>query len=402
MSNLLHVCLYNLEAESSEHLIQQITGLNFVRFIAEVSAPDKLAKLLQETPVNLVFFHLDPDSKSVVDVIEDVSSRFPDLALIGISHNIAPADILAPMRAGCDQFVCEPIDPQDLANAVARVASRRLLATTKSRCICVVGASGGMGGTSIACNLALEIAQISQRECALIDLDLQMGDVAINFDCEPKYTMYDLAASGADLDKSILSSTMTQLSEGVSLLTRPEALDQCESVTPELIERLLEVLSDSFEHVVLDVPGHFDPQTIPALTRADQILVVCQMFVPSIRNAKRFCMGLNHLGVPEDRIHIVVNRADGRSGRLTEKDVQETLKMPVFATVPNDFQFVARSIDVGKPIASLDQNNAVRAAIRKLAKKILADQGTGTHAAAAPANKPRDSRKGLIGRLLSR
>lgn len=398
MSNLLHVCLYNLDRESSEELTRHIKGLNFVRFVAEVSAPDALAKLLQDSQVNLVFFHLDPDSKAVVEVIEEVSSRYQDLALVGISHKVEPADILAPMRAGCDQFVCEPIDPDDLATAVSRVASRRLLSTTKSRCICVVGASGGVGGTSIACNLALEIAQLSQRDCALIDLDLQMGNVAINFDCEPKYTIYDLASSGTELDKAILSSTMTQLPEGVSLLMRPEKLEQCESVTPEVVERLLEILSDSFEHVVLDVPGHFEPQTLPAFTRADLILVVCQMLVPSIRNAKRFCAGLTHLGIPSDRIQVVVNRADGRSGRLTEKDVQETVKKPVFATVPNDFQFVARSIDVGKPIASLDQNNAVRAAIRKIAKKVLSEHGTSS----AAKDKPRDARKGLIGRLLSR
>ena len=371
MSNLLHVCLYNIEPKSSAELTKHITGLNFVRFVAEVGTPDALAKLLHDSSVNLVFFHLDPNPKAVVDVIEQVSSQFQELALIGISHNMGPDAILAPMRAGCDQFVCEPIDDVDLANAVARVASRRMLSTTKSRCIVVTGASGGVGATSIACNLALEIAQLSQRECALMDLDLQMGNVAVNFDCDPKYTIYDLASSGADLDRAVLTSTMTILPEGVVLLTRPEALQQCEAVTPEVVERILDIMSDSFEHVVLDVPGHFEPQTVPIFARADLILVVCQMLVPSIRNAKRFCAALNHLGIPSERVEVVVNRADGRSGRLTEKDVQETLKKPIFATIPNDFQFVARSIDVGKPIASLDQNNAVRAAIRKIAKKVM-------------------------------
>ncbi len=398
MSNLLHVCLYNIEPKSSAELTKHITGLNFVRFVAEVGTPDALAKLLHDSSVNLVFFHLDPNPKAVVDVIEQVSSQFQELALIGISHNMGPDAILAPMRAGCDQFVCEPIDDVDLANAVARVASRRMLSTTKSRCIVVTGASGGVGATSIACNLALEIAQLSQRECALMDLDLQMGNVAVNFDCDPKYTIYDLASSGADLDRAVLTSTMTILPEGVALLTRPEALQQCEAVTPEVVERILDIMSDSFEHVVLDVPGHFAPQTVPIFARADLILVVCQMLVPSIRNAKRFCAALNHLGIPSERVEVVVNRADGRSGRLTEKDVQETLKKPIFATIPNDFQFVARSIDVGKPIASLDQNNAVRSAIRKIAKKVM----TSPSAAAPPKGKDKEQKRGLFGRLLSR
>lgn len=397
MSNLLHVCLYNLDPKSSAELTGHISHLNFVRFVAEISTPEGLAKLLHDSPVNLVFFHLDPDPKAVVEVIEQVSSKFHDIALIGISHNMGPDAILAPMRAGCDQFVCEPIDDADLSSAVARVASRRMLATTKSKCVVVTGASGGVGSTSIACNLALELAQLSERGCALVDMDLQMGNVAINFDCEPKYTIYDLATSGTDLDRAVLSSTMTTLPEGVGLLTRPESIQQCESVTPESVERIMEVLANSFEHVVMDVPGHFEPVTVPAFARADLILVVCQMLVPSIRNAKRFCAALQQLGVPGDRIEIIVNRADGRSGRLTEKDVQETVKKTIYATIPNDFQFVARSIDVGKPIASLDQNNAVRAAIRKMAKKVM----SGSH---APGGKAPDAaqKRGLIGRFLSR
>ncbi len=398
MSNLLHVCLYNIEPESSAELTGHIAGLNFVRLVAEVSSPEELAKLLHDSPVNLVFFHLDPDPKAVVEVIEQVSAKCQEIALIGISHNMGPDAILAPMRAGCDQFVCEPIDDTDLASAVARVASRRMLATTKSKCIAVCGASGGVGATSIACNLALEIAQLTQKGCALVDFDLQMGNVAINFDCDPKYTIYDLASSGTELDRAIMEGTMTALPEGVSLLTRPESIQQCEAVTPDVVERILEVLSSSFENVVLDVPGQFEPQTLPIFARADLILLVCQMLVPSIRNAKRFCAALNLLGVPLERIEIIINRADGRSGRLTEKDVEETIKKSIFATIPNDFQFVARSIDVGKPIASLDQNNAVRSAIRKIAKKVM----TGTVQAPAAKEKEGEPKRGLFGRLLSR
>jgi len=398
MSNLLHVCLYNIEPSSSARLTEHIQSLNFVRFVAEVGTPDALAKLLNDSQVNLVFFHLDPNPKAVVEVIDQVSSRFQDVALIALSNNTAPDAILAPMRAGCDQFVCEPIDDDDLANAVARVASRRLLSTTKSRTICVVGASGGVGATSIACNLALEIAQLSQRECALVDLHLQMGNVAVNFDCDPKYTIYDLASSGTELDGAMLASTMTALPEGVVLLTRPQELEQAESVTPDIVDRVLDILADTYENVVLDVPGRFDAHTIPIFGRADLILVVCQMLVPIIRNAMRFCDALNRLGVPRERIEIVVNRADGRTGRLTEKDVMDTMKKPIFANIPNDFQFVARSIDVGKPISSLDENNAVRSAIRKIAKQVM----SGTSNPVASKGKPKDSRRSLFGRLLSR
>ncbi len=394
MSNLLHVCIYNMEPESSKPLQDQVTALNFVRLVAEVGNAEALAKTLHQTTVNLIFFHLDPNPEAVMEVIDHVSTKYPELALIAVSHLTDPEAILAPMRAGCDQFVCEPIDHNDLANAVARVASRRLLSNTKSRCICVVGSSGGAGTTSIACNLALEIGNLADRDCALVDLDLQFGDVALNFDCEPRYTIHDLAESGNELDRSILATTVTTLPCKVALLSRPDTIEQQEAITPEVIHRVIELMALVYENVVIDVPGRFDIQTIAAMGQADLILIVCQLQVPSLRNAKRFYETLTRMGVPEERIEVVINRSDGKSGRLTERDVEETLKKPVFAIIPNDYQFVARSIDFGRPIAALDRNSPVRAAIRKMARKIV----TG------PVVKPPDKevRKGLFSRLLSK
>jgi pilus assembly protein CpaE len=302
MNNLLYVCLYNTDPEASEELLGAIRTLNFVRLVAEVNTAENLAEALREEGVNLVFFHLDPDSKPVVAVIDQVAARYPGTALVAISHQTAPDAILAPMRAGCDQFVCEPIDAADLASAVACVASKRLLSQPKSRCICVTGASGGAGTTSIACNLALEIANLTDRECALMDLDLQFGDVALNFDTEPKYSLYDLAAAGNDLDRSIIESTVTTLPCKVALLARPEMMEQKDIVTADTIHRVVELLMGEYENIVIDTPRDFSPCVSAALVQADLIFIVCQLLVPSIRNAKRYHDALLRLGVPDERL----------------------------------------------------------------------------------------------------
>ncbi|MGB2988032.1 MAG: AAA family ATPase [Phycisphaerae bacterium] len=395
MSNLLHVCLYNTDPGATQELGDAIRVLNFVRLVAEVGTPEELATALQEAKVNLVFFHLDPESEPVVEVIDQVSTRYPELALIAISHQTDPQAILAPMRVGCDQFVCEPIDPSDLATAVGRVVSKRLLSQPKSRCICITGASGGAGTTSIACNLALEIGHLTDRDCALVDLDLQFGDVALNFDNEPKYTLYDLAITGTDLDDTILTSTLTTLPCKVALLSRPEMIEQQEAVTPDTIHRVVELLMANYENVVIDVPRHMNPTTAAVLSHADLVVIVCQLLVPSIRNAKRYFDALLQTGVLGERLEIVVNRSDGRSsGRITVKDIEDTTKKPVYACIPNDYQFVARSIDFGRPIAALDRNSPVRAAIRKMARRITSESG-------AEPQKEGD-RRGFFRRLLTK
>ncbi len=394
MSNPLQVCLYNTQPESSQELRDRLSALNFTRFAGEVDDPEDLATLLQESDISLVFFHLDPSPPTVMEVIDQVSTRYPALALIAVSHQTAPDAILAPIRAGCDQFVCEPIDPDDLAAAVSRVARKRLLRSAKSQCICVTAASGGMGTTSIACNLALELGQLTGSQCALADMNLQFGDAAINFDCEPKYTLFDLGESGVELDRSMLVDSMTTLSCNVALLARPQAVEQYETLTPELIHRVIELLNTAYENVVIDLPRNLDRLTMAALAQADVILVVCQLLIPSIRNTKRYFDALCRGNIPDGRIQVVINRTTKTPGRISEKDVEEMLGKPVYARIPNDFEFIARSLDFGRPIAALDQANPVRSAIREIARRVAnisEDEG-----------ESHTSKKGFLGRFLTK
>jgi len=395
MSHLIHVCLYNREPEASDELTYALRALNFVRLVSEVHTAEELASTLQHGQVELIFFHLDPNAGDVVEVIDQVSSRFPEIGMIALSHQSGPEAILAPMRAGCDQFVCEPIDTDDLSTAVGRVAAKRLFVQPKSKRIAVTGASGGAGTTSIACNLSLEIGDLTGKDCAIVDMDMQFGDVAMNFDCEPKYTWHDMASVGHELDQEVLSQAMVVLPCKVAVLGRPERMEEADAITPETVHRVIEMMMSGYENIVLDLPRVLNPVTAAALTSADSILVVSQLMVPSIRNAKRYYAALLSLGIPEERIRFVVNRGDQRSGgRVTVKDLEETVKKPVFACVPNDYQFVARSIDFGRPIAALDRNSPVRAAIRRMAKMAIANE---------PAESQQKlGRKSFLSRLLTK
>jgi len=394
MSNLLRVCLYDCETDHSEELAAQIGSLNFVRLIAVISDEHELAHKLQSGDANLVFFHLDSDPPRIVDVIESVSTRFPELALIAISHQTNPEAILAPMRAGCDQFVCEPIVHEDLAAAVARVASKRSLATTASRCICVTGASGGAGATTLAANLALEIASLSKTDCALVDMDFQFGDLASSFDCVPKYTFYDLAAATSDIDRTVLSGSLADLGNGVALLARPTDINQHAFLTPEHVYNTLASLTGAYENVVVDIPRILDERTMAAFSQASINLIVCQLLVPSIRNAKRFFDALTRGCVDADRIEVVVNRANSSGGRVTKGDVEDAIKKPPFAVIPSDYEYVAQSIDLGQPISAVDKRNPVRLAIHKVAARI-----TGTDGA---RDDRQTQRRGIWGRLRSK
>ena len=145
---------------------------------------------------------------------------------------------------------------------------------------------------------------------------------------------------------------------------------------------------------MVDLPCLIFPCSFAALSLAELILIVCQLLVPSIRNTNRFFESLVKMGIPAEHIEVVVNRGDSSGGRITIKDLESLIKKPVYACIPNDYRFVAESLDIGQPIASTDLNNPVRREIRRMAGRIVGSAGTGAAEGGA--------RRGLLGRLLSK
>jgi len=203
-----------------------------------------------------------------------------------------------------------------------------------------------------------------------------------------------VTSTGASLKLMSVTICPCSLSCKVAILSRPEQIEQQELITPDTVHRVVELLLGTYENVVIDLPRDMNPCTMAAFAHADIVFLVCQLLVPSVRNAKRYRDALQNMGVPDERLEFIVNRTDGRNSRLGIEDIEETIKKPVYACIPNDYQFVARSIDFGRPIASLDRDNAVRTAIRKMAHKIVSDTGSEQSA--------KRKRRGFLGRFLAR
>ena len=198
------------------------------------------------------------------------------------------------------------------------------------------------------------------------------------------------SAFGKSIHRTILDKVLTDLPGNVALLARPTHIEQSHLITPEVILCALELLSATHENVVIDLPRQIDQCGLAALTRADIVLITCQLFVPSIRNTKRYLDALTQAGIAEERIEVVVNRSDSSGGRITTKDLEQLIGKPAYAIVPNDYHYVARSLDFGQPIASGHGNNPVRHAMRRMALKILG------------ASDTKDDKRGFLKRLLSK
>jgi len=240
-----------------------------------------------------------------------------------------------------------------------------------SKRVCVVGSAGGAGATTIACNLAIELAHLAGRRSALVDMNLEYGDVCSCFDAHPNHSIADVCRQGVEVDRVLLEKAMHELPCNVSILGSPKAIQETQEIVPESIGTMFKVMSGMFQSIVVDLPRYHGYLSSAALDSADYVLIVTQLGVPFIRNATRIVEALQSLEVPEGSVQIVLNRCNSAIDKITPEDVAEHFGKPIFAMVPNDYKRVQSSLDLGHPIGADAPSSPARVAIQGLARVIL-------------------------------
>lgn len=395
MDRPILVCLFERNGSPDDEPFRQpFEKIAGIQILGEFSTWESLEECAKRYEADIIAVSLDDDPDLALRIVERIGRSIPGCGVIGISRAADPQSIIRAMRAGCAQFVCRPVDVDDLKSAIDRIRSSRPLVPEESKRICVIGASGGAGATAVSCNLAIELARLTSRRCALIDMNLEFGDICCAFDCTPKFTISDVCGGSEELDRTMLSSALHELPCKVSILARPNRIEDAEAVTSEGVERLFKVLGDMFPVVVVDLPRVACYLSTAALHRTHNVLIIAQLSVPSIRNATRVYDSVLRMGADESRVEIVINRFSANFERITTDDVEKHFSRPVFATIPNDYEHVAASLDLGHPIGADAPNSPSRKAIQDMARKILGDQ----------VAKRVDSKdgKGFLKRLLNR
>lgn len=374
MAESLRVALYDESSPSDETFRAPFAALAGLEIAAGCSRWQELQVLLSSDPVDAVIVRLDSASgESNTTIVRRITELSPQCAIIGISESADPEAIIAAMRAGCHQFVRWPVDQEDLDDALKRVGRARMPPGKDGCRIGVIGSAGGAGATTIACNLAIELACITKLKCALLDMDLQYGDVACSFDLVPRYSLADVCQSGMEIDRSVLESAMTDLPSDVSVLGRPETIEQAEEIDAKAVERLTRLVAQLYPFVVLDLPRYFSPIVYSALGQVDRVLIVTQLSVPQLRHTSRICDSLLTKGATPGQVEIVFNRCNAHFERITPEEAAQHLGRSAFAAIPNDYKRVGESRDHGHPIMANSPNSPARLAIQDLARRLAGE-----------------------------
>jgi len=312
----------------------------------------------------------DLDQAELTD-LEEITELFPGTPLLGfISQETDAFRVVDAQRHGCKEFVRKPFNPEDVTTTLRRIVEGT---TSRGKVICLIGASGGAGTTTLACNLAVQLAPMGK--VGLIDADLSFGHVAQYFDQTPRHTIADVCDCD-QIDQVSLAAAMVETDYGVSLLARPNEMSERYKVTSGKASGLVHTASHMYNYVVVDLFRQLDELVGSFIFRAHLVMIVAEMNVASANNARRIRQALLAEEFAPDRLAVVLNRASKRSAHVvTAADLEGPLG-PLFATIPNDFPAALRASDQGKPI---EAHSVISNAIRQMARKI----------AGLPEQKPR-------------
>ena len=214
----------------------------------------------------------------------------------------------------------------------------------------VFASKGGQGVSTIASNIALGIRHSARREVALVDYDYQSGDVAFMLGLNPKRSLGDVIAAPR-IEATTLQDALAKHESGVFVLAQPEQLDRVEGLTANQVGNVLEILGSTFDVVVVDAPHVINEITLEIFDRSSTILLTVEPSVPSVRAARRsleIFQKLNYLTIP-DRVRLVLNRRTDQES-ITAAQLEDTLGLPVFASITNDYATVSQAINMGKPL----------------------------------------------------
>jgi pilus assembly protein CpaE len=235
--------------------------------------------------------------------------------------------------------------------------------------VTVFSPKGGTGKTVTATNLAAACAKFEGRKTLLLDLDLQFGDAAIMLGIEPDKTIYDLVVAPGELDTEKLAGYTTKHACGLEVLPAPLRPEDAELVTEAKLGRLLEVARESFDIIVVDTSPFFHGPMLATLDRTDELLLLCSLDVPTLKNLRLALQTLDLLSFPKQRVRIVLNRSNSKVG-MKPNEVEGALGMKVRFEVPSD-RAVPLAVNRGNPVVLAEESADVSRAIRAMAKELF-------------------------------
>jgi pilus assembly protein CpaE len=268
-------------------------------------------------------------------------------------------------------FLVKPVQPVELVRTCARVARPTAAETNEAQIYTFLPAVGGAGVTTLAIQTALLLLNSGARgrlSTCLVDLDFQHGACADYLDLEPRLDLKEIEPRPERLDRQLLEIMLSHHASGLEVIAAPNRPAEMRSFDPDMVTRLLDLVSSNFDYVVIDMPRTWFSWTDSVLLGSNKLFIVSEMTVPGLRHAKGLVAAIRERLGEGPKPQVIVNRFEQRlfAPGLKKHDIEQALGDDFAAVVPNYYRLVREAIDRGVPLDEVKPGNKITAQLKKL------------------------------------
>jgi pilus assembly protein CpaE len=393
MAEKIRVLIVDDLQETRENVRKLLQFETDIDVIGQAADGRQAVDLTRQHRPDIILMDINMPGMDGITASQAISKSNPASQIIIMSVQSEVDYLRRAMLAGARDFLMKPFSGDELVSAVRRVHETRPAVTgaapalqpaasdgapvirtgiprKEGHIITVYSPKGGSGCTTVAVNLAVGLAARGHRT-VIVDGSLQFGDVAVMLNLKTTTTLVDLIERISELDEDLINSLVMSHQSGLKALLAPSRPEMAELVTGEHMKPLLKRLRNCFDFVVVDTSTSLDEIVLTELDLADRIVLVAQQSLPSLKNISRFFDLTQDLRYPPKKVMLVVNRESNRMS-ISLKDVADTLKRPVVATVPVDDAVAGEAADQGRPLVSGPwQKRPISLALARLAEQIV-------------------------------
>ena len=336
----------------------------------------EIIKIRDSRSPDLLIYELGENFEKDMEVIQSLLAGGEVNEVFLTAGSVDSRILMQAMRIGVKEFLAQPIDQDEVRQALERFTERQLgivdcLPRKNGKIISIFGSKGGVGTTTIAVNLAVSLAQSKSRNAvALVDMNTLFGEIPLFLEISPQFHWGEITKNIERLDNTFLSNILTNHQSGIQVLPSPAYLNGHVRPTPEIMTRLLSLMRQMFDHIIVDGGQSTDDTSLKILEMSDTLLLITILSLPCLSNTNKLLKSFTDLGyVGAENIKVVLNR-NMKKGEISNKDAEAGIGRELYWTIPNDFGTTMTAINNGKPLLNIAPKALITKNIQDLANSL--------------------------------
>ncbi len=370
---MLMAAVASVVAKNSGYLRACLEQTGLVKAIMEWEIdPDRHPASGESVP-DVVLIDLTRDQNACFAFAAHLRRLRPSVCLVACSPVQDPSSelLMQAMRSGMQEFLRQPIEATTLQEVLERfIKARGPSAEPEAveKLTVVMGSKGGVGATTVAVNLGVQLASLTKKRVVLLDFARPLGHVSLLLDLQPRFSIRDAIESLERLDSHYFTGLLTRHKSGLEILAGTTDPDEWFHIPVPVLPRVVNVAQSSCDYLLMDLGSVYSSEWSSVLHLARTIVVVAQADVPAMWTLERHVAAMKGFGLDADRLRIVINRWH-RNDDEALKAFEKKVKRPIFARIPNDFRQVSESVNLGTPL-SRNHQDPLMARFRQMASQL--------------------------------